>query len=706
MLQVNWEAGRSDYIDNFVPFVLDCLRTMRPEVALPELHSTMLERFGLNLPRAALKTILQRCVRAGYLRKDHGIYYIERTKVDAQPGHGAVRAESERRQAALVATLRTYCQQEHDTSWTDEEANIALLDFVRLEVVSLLALVVSQQPIPPAAQAVPHSHFLISSFVAHLHKQDHDGFVSLCGLVKGSMLANALLYPDLGAVQRRFVQTDVYFDTKVVLQVLGLEGEEQAKPLQELLFLLREQGAQLRCFQKTIEEVRGALHGLSEDLTYSQRRERRSSAMLEYFLAQGRGAADVELIAARLEEYLQELSIIPIEAPTHALQLGLDEGRLTDALQKRVGYVSERARQHDLDALTAIYRLRRGTFPAHLEDSRALFVTSNEALVEASSRYFRDEFDRKDAFPCCVTDHLLTTLVWLKQPQRAPTLPENRLIADAYAALNPSEELWKRYLDRIATGQIDGQINAENYVLLRYATSAKRELMNLTLGDSDAFVDGTIEQVLARARAEVQAEALDELERQQQARAQAEEQARLAQRSADDQVAQVRAAEQATLKSTHEQHAHQVTHLNEQLRMAHEKQQTRYKDLHERLKRKAQRQARTARLAIYILCAAPLALTIWRISPVPAPPEWLHVPGPIAFFSGVLLTAITIGSVLEGTSLHSFLGPVEAKVAAWRERQLITDLLGKDDHELPESAHTETNNSHSDSADEVHLVVT
>ncbi|MBI3662002.1 MAG: hypothetical protein HY234_02990 [Acidobacteria bacterium] len=69
----------------------------------------------------------------------------------------------------------------------------------------------------------------------------------------------------------------------------------------------------------------------------------------------------------------------------------------------------------------------------------------------------------------------------------APDLPRRRLIADAYAAMEPPDELWKAYLVEIARLETKGEISAEDYMLLRHVLSAKAALMDLTKGDASAF---------------------------------------------------------------------------------------------------------------------------------------------------------------------------------------------------------------------------
>lgn len=121
--------------------------------------------------------------------------------------------------------------------------------------------------------------------------------------------------------------------------------------------------------------------------------------------------------------------------------LGVDEPALEDLLQAEVGYQNQNARRHDLDALTAIWRLRHGQAQRRLETCRAIFVTTNAPLVRAARRFFAAGYDGF-TWPLAVLDHDLATVAWLKRPLQAPDLPRKQIIADCYAALRPEGRLW------------------------------------------------------------------------------------------------------------------------------------------------------------------------------------------------------------------------------------------------------------------------
>src|SRR4029450_10727866 len=78
-------------------------------------------------------------------------------------------------------------------------------------------------------------HYIVSAFIADLVERDPQGFEYLETVVKGSMLASSLYLGDLGAVNQRFQQVTVYFETPFLLDALRYAGKEIAQLALELL---------------------------------------------------------------------------------------------------------------------------------------------------------------------------------------------------------------------------------------------------------------------------------------------------------------------------------------------------------------------------------------------------------------------------------------------------------------------------------------
>jgi hypothetical protein len=325
------------------------------------------------------------------------------------------------------------------------------------------------------------------------------------------MLANALFLTDTGEAARKFRNTEVYLDTPFLVDALGYSGKPRQTPCKELLELLYEAGAELRCFAHTLEEVRGILYSASSRLASGDLHARPGSC-LEYFVSAGFEPSDVELLIVRLEADIEKLRIRVKSTPHYEERIHvIDHAGLRDKLRSDVGYVIEETLSRDVESIAAIFRLRRGHQTVKLEHCTAVLVTTNYPLVRAVRDYFSEALPPSTVLPC-VGDHTLTNILWLKKPQSAPALPLHRLIADCYATIQPDPRLWNRFLGEIEKLERESGIAPDDYYFLRYSIEAKAELMELTLGVESAFTQGTVKEILDRYQTRMKQEAEDSMQ--------------------------------------------------------------------------------------------------------------------------------------------------------------------------------------------------
>jgi len=361
---------------------------------------------------------------------------------------------------------------------------------------------------PPSKNA----KYYIGSFIQHLQETKSSKMEYLETIVKGNMLANSLFLSDPNQAARKFRNTEVYFDTTLLIHALGYAGKAREEPCTELLALLYETGAELRCFKHTLGEIRSILNAISQRMSTGQKTETSLAAMPtnEYFLTQRYKVSDIELLKVRLEKDLQALRIRVVDKPAYTGEYTIDESGLDKAFGS-ISYRSNRARQRDVDSMSAIMRLRQGREYNSVEDCRAVFVTSNTVLAKECANFFCIASNSDNISPC-LTDYTLTNLLWLKKPLAAPDLPRKRIIADCYAATQPDEKMWKHYLNEIDKLQKAGNVSVEDYYLLRYSLEAKQALMELTQGDADVFTRASIGEMLALIKSKIQAELIKQVQ--------------------------------------------------------------------------------------------------------------------------------------------------------------------------------------------------
>lgn len=516
LLKVNSDLLGKDYFENFVPMAAECLRRSHDShedvVSVTELQAQLRSQFGLQLPQSAVSTILNRLRKHGYVRLEGKVCYRDVEELE-ELNFSKDQQRVRERHEFLVREFVDFCSRQLGKDLSPEDGYAALQHY--LEENQLL-VVDAVKPggtvVPRPDRTVENAEFLVASFVRYLQKEEHIALRYLATVVKGHMLANAIFLPDPGSASRRFRNTEIYFDTPFLLDALGHGGESQRESCQELLELLYETGAELRCFDHTRDEVRGVLQQCARLMREGHGQGTMSGpGILRNFRSKGLSSTDVVMKFNNLEKDLGVLRIKVVDKPEYDSRHQIDEDTFRKEIEKSVRYLRERQISRDVDSMSAILRLRKGKTFAQLEECRALFVTTNSNLAEVTRRFFSDGSGAGSVSPC-LTDYALTNLLWLKKPTAAPGLPRKRVIADCYAATRPSEHLWGKFLQEIERLRERGEVDADEYYLLRHSMEAETALMEATMGREELFTQGTIPEILDRWRHGIEAKKQSEVD--------------------------------------------------------------------------------------------------------------------------------------------------------------------------------------------------
>lgn len=527
LLKVNWDKFQRGYLDNFVPIIAECVRLLPQDiVSLSEVQSKVRSEFGLNMPQNTLETLLRLVKKHGFVKQELNVLKKNSERL-AQLNFRPVQIEVLTAYEELVAKLVRFCHESHSVTWTEAEAEGALLAYLQDDKLIIFGSQVAGTTIPPAPAMSMNNRdtrYLVGDFVRYLKEGYSPVFDMFETIVKGNMLANAIFLPDPAEAQRRFRNTAIYFDTKFLIWALGYAGSPREAPCRELLSLLYETGADLRCFAHTVEEIERILNTAGRLLFNQEKATGAMVPMIDHFVAKGYTQSDIELLSVRLPRNLRTLRIEVVGKPSYDPKVfNIDEAALESRFRDTIWYRDDTPLFRDVDSIAAVMRLRQGRAPSLVEECGAIFVTTNTLLAKGC----REEFcsTSSNVISPCITDYALTNLVWLKKPMGAPDLPRKRLIADYYAAIQPSDDLWQAYLAEIEKLEALGDVAAEDYYLLRYAIEAKQALMELTNGDRRAFTQATVQEILrlmrdriaANGRVQLQAEVAHERSLREQA---------------------------------------------------------------------------------------------------------------------------------------------------------------------------------------------
>ena len=124
--------------------------------------------------------------------------------------------------------------------------------------------------LPDVDHIIGNIDLYVAAFVHHLVESCSSLLSYFETIVQGNMLANAIFLADPTSASCKFHKTEVYFDTPFLISTLGYAGEPRQAPCLELLHLLKDTDAQLRCFRHTLDEIRDILEHRAHDLDHGE----------------------------------------------------------------------------------------------------------------------------------------------------------------------------------------------------------------------------------------------------------------------------------------------------------------------------------------------------------------------------------------------------------------------------------------------------
>lgn len=500
MLKVNIDSGK-DYLEYLRPYVIQVLHEFKPEIVNDATVAEGLRSIcGLEIPRRTVNIVLQRLAKNGHLTKNNGVYTISslpETNFDAE------KAISLRHIDSVATELTAFAKEVAERDITTIEATDSIVAFLSQFSIPCLKSFLRGTALPSFGSEGDWQVVLVGQFVSQLPRRP-ELFDSFMRFAQGHMLANALLCPDLLSVSGTYEGVSFYFDTPLLIQLLGLEGKEEQQAIQEVVRLVNRLKGRICYFSHTQDELVNSIR-ISSD--YVDAPNGRGSIVNEARNS-NRSKSDLLLAAENASEHLEKMGVSCIQTPSYDQRnhrFEISEEAFAEILVDEINYYNSKAKDYDIRSVRSIYVLRQGIVPSSIEKSRAVFVTSNVSFSRAAFEYGK-KYEQSREVSTVITDFSLANIAWLKAPQGAPSLPQKEVLALAYAAIQPSRAFWSKVLVEADKLQESGQISARDHQLLRSSQHVQQELMRLTLGADESLNKESITKTLHRVSEEIRAE--------------------------------------------------------------------------------------------------------------------------------------------------------------------------------------------------------
>ena len=187
---------------------------------------------------------------------------------------------------------------------------------------------------------------------------------------------------------------DFYYDTPILLNILGYQSEEEKKAANLLHEQLRKQKANFCFFYHAETEMKNILSAYQHSLRSGEYTGR----TLEGLDRKKYTVSGVERLKDNWKSQLKNtFQIIEKNIPEYTVKENgtvdesevLDEKELIASIRKRAKSYKQENIERDVDSILAIHRLRNNYVCENIENARAIFVTNNFDLANSVNYYYK-----------------------------------------------------------------------------------------------------------------------------------------------------------------------------------------------------------------------------------------------------------------------------------------------------------------------------
>lgn len=463
ILTAIWDDSHKDNIELVIPFVSNIIfNKFKVNDLIDEEYiiRQLKEKFCFNkFPHAVLKIVLNRMKRRNILKLDNKKFILTKDLKDEAKEFEDRLNIAKLETSKVISAITKYLKKELNDDIVESDAEIYFGNFISSYGYNAYENINFVKKIERKSDV---TNYLIGEFICRENEKNSDIFKLILRIIEGYMIANAIYLQIENDNKASLRKLNCYLDAAFILRVLGYKSDEENESSKELYDLLVKYGATINCFNHTFIEVRNILY------YYKININKNKEMTLEYFDKEKYSEGQVDLIISSLEDIFKDKRINIVDTPDFTKDRYKDvidvktlEEKLTAHKEKHNQYINPNSITNDVNSVCAINMLRRGKKITKIENCTHIFVTTYQYLKSASREIMPELFDTDIGL--VIDDLDLTTILWFKDFENNADLPKLRLVENALAATNASDEIMCKAAKIFESIKKDGSIrNLEN----------------------------------------------------------------------------------------------------------------------------------------------------------------------------------------------------------------------------------------------------
>ena len=286
-----------------------------------------------------------------------------------------------------------------------------------------------------------------------------------------------------------------FLDTKIVLEALDLQNQEDTRPTLELLQLIRDSGGDIRILDITLNEIQGIINTAINNFD----KKNPTTTINEACNRNRKNKTWLTTVNGQLEQYITKELKLNITKVSESDVKEFTASEDNEALQKL--WYRKNAAAHDVIAYLYIRKRRKQ------DSNRILIQKAGSWFITANKRLCKFNISRKEnGYPCeTIMPQELTSLLFLQNPKKYSSEVSNiglgELIAQTLIDEYPSKDIINEFDTAIRENT---DISQEEYRILLSAvsqesTSKLQCLLEEKAGNKDKFIS-EIHTIIASER--------------------------------------------------------------------------------------------------------------------------------------------------------------------------------------------------------------
>lgn len=401
----------------FCNLILYCLsKSTNQELRHDELKNKMIETFGLTIPNHVINSCVSYLTNNKFIVKlQFGAgYKLLDSKFDIN------KFETEKNALAdaenmLIADLVEFVSQKFELVWTKEEAHkhfsdLMLKDDTASNVLNGSFFEKSDKPLKYI-----HPTWYVKKYVISLmEKGEGSCYMYFLNIFNGTLVLNGLIQTNDYSQDKRqkFKGTEFYFDTKILLRLMGFTFPYLHETTKELIDLIkREYDGKVCVFEHVIREMKAVIAFAEQDM---QNKGHVDNFEFEYFRKSHNYTADdfrieKDSVKEKLKNEYDFTVINDIDwGAKKTADNNIDIEQFVEFLKKRNPTWKVSTIRNDAMSVLQTNIRRNGKYSIYFGGKRKLpiFVTTNTKLV-FDVREYAEENTHSDNYVCSWTNSIL-----------------------------------------------------------------------------------------------------------------------------------------------------------------------------------------------------------------------------------------------------------------------------------------------------------